>query len=43
MPGTSLMFETGPAGATYADGVSGMNIEAAGTSDSGFALFRIKM
>ena len=43
MPGTSLMFETGPAGATYASEVSGMDIEAAGTSDTGFALFRIKM
>lgn len=43
MPGTSLMFETGPAGAAYADSVAGMKIAPAGTSDSGFALFRIEM
>ncbi|MFQ1700643.1 bifunctional 2',3'-cyclic-nucleotide 2'-phosphodiesterase/3'-nucleotidase [Loktanella agnita] len=43
MPGTSLMFETGPAGAAYADSVAGMKIAPAGSSDSGFALFRIDM
>ena len=43
MPGTSLMFETGPAGAAYADSVAGMKIAPAGTSDSGFARFRIDM
>ena len=43
LPGTSLMFETGPAGAAYADGVTGMNITPAGNSESGFALFRIEM
>jgi 2',3'-cyclic-nucleotide 2'-phosphodiesterase/3'-nucleotidase len=43
LPGTSLMFETGPAGAAYADSVSGMNIAPAGNSESGFALFRIEM
>ena len=43
LPGTSLMFETGPAGAAYADSVAGMTITPAGTSDTGFALFRIEM
>ncbi len=43
MPGTTLMFETGPAGAAYADSVAGMKIAPAGTSDTGFALFRIEM
>lgn len=43
LPGTSLMFETGPAGANYADSVAGIKIAPAGTSDSGFALFRIEM
>ena len=41
MQGTSVIFETGPAGAAYADSVEGMTIEEAGTSDTGFALFRI--
>ena len=43
MPGTSVLFETGPAGAQYAGEVPGVAIEAAGTSDSGFALFRIRL
>ncbi|WP_341366365.1 bifunctional 2',3'-cyclic-nucleotide 2'-phosphodiesterase/3'-nucleotidase [Yoonia sp. BS5-3] len=43
MPGTSMIFETGPAGAAYADSIEGMKIAPAGTSDSGFALFRIEM
>ncbi len=41
LPDTSVIFETGPAGATYADGVPGVQIEQAGQSDSGFAQFRI--
>jgi 2',3'-cyclic-nucleotide 2'-phosphodiesterase/3'-nucleotidase len=43
MPGTSVLFETGPAGARYADAVPGVAIEPAGQSDSGFALFRITL
>ncbi|WP_108813955.1 bifunctional 2',3'-cyclic-nucleotide 2'-phosphodiesterase/3'-nucleotidase [Loktanella sp. Alg231-35] len=38
---TTVIFETGPAGATYADGVPGVNIEEAGQSDTGFSQFRI--
>ena len=41
MDGTSVIFETGPAGAAYADSLEGMTLEAAGTSDTGFAQFRI--
>ena len=41
LPDTSVIFETGPAGATYADGVPGVQIEEAGQSDTGFAQFRI--
>jgi 2',3'-cyclic-nucleotide 2'-phosphodiesterase/3'-nucleotidase len=41
LPDTSVIFETGPAGATYADAVPGVQIEEAGQSDSGFAQFRI--
>lgn len=40
---TSVIFETGPAGAAYVDSVKGMTIEEAGQSDTGFAQFRIKL
>jgi len=43
MEGTTVIFETGPAGAQYADGVPGVQIEEAGQSDSGFARFRISL
>lgn len=43
MEGTTVIFETGPAGAQYADGVPGVTIEEAGMSDSGFARFRIAL
>ncbi|WP_323767769.1 bifunctional 2',3'-cyclic-nucleotide 2'-phosphodiesterase/3'-nucleotidase [Marinovum sp.] len=43
MEGTTVIFETGPAGAQYADGVPGVTIEEAGMSDSGFAQFRISL
>ncbi|SMX32220.1 bifunctional 2',3'-cyclic-nucleotide 2'-phosphodiesterase/3'-nucleotidase [Octadecabacter ascidiaceicola] len=43
MEGTSVLFETGPAGAAYANGVPGVAIEPAGDSDTGFALFRISL
>jgi 2',3'-cyclic-nucleotide 2'-phosphodiesterase/3'-nucleotidase len=38
---TSVIFETGPAGAAYSDGVPGVNIDEVGQSDSGFSQFRI--
>ncbi len=40
---TSVIFETGPAGVGYADGIEGVNIEAAGDGADGFALFRIQL
>lgn len=38
---TSVIFETGPAGAAYSDGVPGVNIDEVGQSESGFSQFRI--
>ena len=38
---TSVIFETGPAGAAYSDGVPGVNIDEVGQSESGFSHFRI--
>ncbi|WGW03684.1 bifunctional 2',3'-cyclic-nucleotide 2'-phosphodiesterase/3'-nucleotidase [Tropicibacter oceani] len=43
MEGTTVLFETGPAGAGYASDVPGVTIEEAGMSDTGFALFRIAL
>ncbi|KJZ20347.1 bifunctional 2',3'-cyclic-nucleotide 2'-phosphodiesterase/3'-nucleotidase [Loktanella sp. S4079] len=43
MPDTTVIFETGPAGAQYADTVDGMNIAPAGSSETGFAQFRITL
>ncbi|SFR41768.1 2',3'-cyclic-nucleotide 2'-phosphodiesterase / 3'-nucleotidase [Yoonia tamlensis] len=43
MAGTTVIFESGPAGAQYADSVAGMDITPAGNSDTGFALFRIAL
>ena len=43
LAGTTVLFETGPAGAGYADSVEGVSIERAGSSDTGFANFRIKL
>ncbi|MEP5154650.1 bifunctional 2',3'-cyclic-nucleotide 2'-phosphodiesterase/3'-nucleotidase, partial [Planktotalea sp.] len=40
---TTVIFETGPAGAGYADTVEGVNITADGMSDTGFAKFRIAL
>ncbi len=42
-PGTSVLFETGPAGIGYADSVEGVNIEPAGDGADGFALYRINL
>ena len=43
MPGTTVLFETGPAAAKYADSVEGVKIEPAGEGEGGFALFRITL
>ncbi|MDO6729520.1 bifunctional 2',3'-cyclic-nucleotide 2'-phosphodiesterase/3'-nucleotidase [Marinovum sp. 2_MG-2023] len=43
MAGTTVIFETGPAGAQYADGVPGVSLEEVGMSDSGFSQFRIAL
>ena len=43
MADTTVIFETGPAGAGYANSVPGVAIEEAGQSDTGFAQFRISL
>jgi len=43
MDGTTVLFDTGPAAAAYADGVPGMAIEPAGEGPDGFARFRITL
>ncbi len=41
LPGTSVLFDTGPAATAYADSVPGVTIEPAGDGPDGFARFRI--
>jgi len=43
VPNTSVIFETGPAGAGYAGSVEGVSIEPAGDGEGGFALYRIQL
>ena len=43
LPNTTVIFETGPAGATYAASVPGVAIEEVGASETGFAQFRITL
>jgi 2',3'-cyclic-nucleotide 2'-phosphodiesterase/3'-nucleotidase len=43
MPGTTVLFDTGPGGAQYAGAVPGVQIEAAGEGPDGFARFRITL
>ncbi|MGI1662945.1 bifunctional 2',3'-cyclic-nucleotide 2'-phosphodiesterase/3'-nucleotidase [Palleronia sp. KMU-117] len=43
MPGTTVLFDTGPAATAYADSVPGMAIEPAGAGPDGFARFRITL
>ena len=43
MDGTTVTFETGPAGAGYAGEVPGVSIEPAGEGAEGFALYRIAL
>ncbi|NIZ15660.1 bifunctional 2',3'-cyclic-nucleotide 2'-phosphodiesterase/3'-nucleotidase [Phaeobacter sp. HF9A] len=43
LPGTSVLFETGPKAAAYADAVPGVSISPAGDGPDGFARFRIEL
>ena len=43
LPGTSVLFDTGPAARDYADQVEGVNIEDAGDGPDGYARFRIAL
>lgn len=43
MPGTSVIFDTGPGGAKYAASVTGVKIESAGDGEDGYARFRITL
>lgn len=43
MPGTSVLFDTGPKAAGYADSVTGMEITPAGEGPDGFARFKIAL
>jgi 2',3'-cyclic-nucleotide 2'-phosphodiesterase/3'-nucleotidase len=43
MPGTTVLFDTGPKAAEYLDQVPGLSIEPAGYGEDGFSRFRIKL
>jgi 2',3'-cyclic-nucleotide 2'-phosphodiesterase / 3'-nucleotidase len=43
LPGTSVLFDTGPKAAGYAADVKGVSIEAAGDGPDGFSRFRIQL
>ena len=43
MPGTTVLFDTGPKAAAYASDVPGVSIEPAGDGPDGFARFRIAL
>lgn len=43
MPGTSVLFDTGPKAAGYVDSVSGMEITPAGEGPDGFSRFKIAL
>jgi 2',3'-cyclic-nucleotide 2'-phosphodiesterase / 3'-nucleotidase len=43
MPGTTVLFDTGPGGVKYLADVKGVTIEAAGDGEEGFARFRITL
>ena len=43
LPGTTVLFETGPKAADYIDDVKGVTIEPAGEAADGFAQFRISL
>ena len=43
LPGTSVLFDTGPAAKSYVDDVKGLMIEEAGEGPDGFARFRLQL
>ena len=43
LPGTTVLFDTGPKAADYIDDVKGVTIEPAGDGPDGFARFRISL
>ena len=43
LPGTTVLFDTGPKAQDYIDDVKGVTIEPAGDGPEGFARFRIKL
>ena len=43
LPGTTVLFDTGPAATNYADEVKGVDIAPAGEGADGFARFRIAL
>ena len=43
LPGTTVLFDTGPKAAQYADQVPGVSMEPAGEGPDGFARFRIRL
>ncbi|MGL4238309.1 bifunctional 2',3'-cyclic-nucleotide 2'-phosphodiesterase/3'-nucleotidase [Tabrizicola sp.] len=43
MPGTSVLFDTGPGGTKYLADVKGVKIEPAGDGEEGYARFRITL
>jgi 2',3'-cyclic-nucleotide 2'-phosphodiesterase / 3'-nucleotidase len=43
LPGTTLLFDTGPGGTKYLSDIKGVTIEAAGEGADGYARFRITL